>query len=1244
MSGAVGKAFDGNERFRVLSELGAGGMGSVYEVFDDRRDERVALKTLTTVGGVARFKREFRALAGVSHPNLVNLHELFFDDRHWFFTMDRIEGVSLLEWLCPSARSAIGPSHSFFRALPTLGEDELVGEIGGVEDARAALPLAPMGADESLLRSALGQLVDGVAALHSMGLLHCDLKPTNVLVTKTGRVVILDFGLVTAHARSQASSDVSGTPAYMAPEQAVGEALGPAADWYAVGAMLYQALAGRVPFEGPVRAIIAAKLTRDPTPIRELVRDPPEDLEQLAMALLARDPRKRPSEAAIRTAIGLGSEECRIPRVESSSHFVGRERELDLLEATFSEVVGGARRVVHLHGNSGVGKSELGARFVERLREDGRALVLSSRCHEHESLPYKAVDHLIDELAEHLRGLPEAKCEAIVAGGSAPLEHVFPALATVSAWRKPPTEGWGREEPGRIRRQAFAALRELLGRLAREQPLVLHIDDLQWGDLDSAALLAEVVRRPDPPPLLLLASYRIEDVEGSSLLTLLRSADGLGVEPDGTLDLPLSPFSREECVELARSLLADDPLEERAAEIGNAAEGSPYLVSELVHHARSGGGAHLSLEAMLTRRIEALPAPSRRHIELVAAAGGRVEESLLAQVVGDPGLTFRTLVSLRQEGLIRRSAGAERGVEAYHARTLTAVREGAGDRMTAHHLALAKALEGGGTEDAERLARHFAAAGEPQRAFPHALRAARAAERALAFDRAAEHYRSLLRWRPDDGADPSDLVLGLARALAAAGRGIEAAEAFVRASSLTGDEESLRSELAAAEQYLISGEVDEGLRLLTKVLKAVGLSVPRGKLRTVALFVSGRAQLRLRGYGFEVQSEESLSPAALVRIDAGWVASTGLSMADHMLGAAFQTHHVRAALDAGEPSRALRALSMEAAFVATKGHSTRGRAEDLVARVGRSAAAFTESGGRGGELRAVMADAAVNIFGGRWQVALPKLDAAAELARREPGAAWELDTTRIFAVEAISYLGRLDELARRVHELIAEARERGNLYLEATLRTLGHVAWLAVDDPDGAEQSVHDALARWSSRKFQVPHGHGLHARAQILLYRGRGAEALAELDRSWSKMASVMLLELESIRLRMHYVRGTAAVAAAGEAGSPRRRLLRRAASDLRRLRRERAEWARPLAELLEACLIAARSSRGQAIAPLEAARVGFEECGMDLHAAVCRYALASIEGADLREASAVIEALGGRAPQKLARMLAPGLEHRTV
>src|SRR5262249_54963844 len=160
-------------------------------------------------------KQEFRALSDISHPNLVNLYQLFSVDDRWYFTMELIDGCDFLTYV----RGGMEPHETGESGPPDQGQ-------GGCRSF-----------DEGRLRDAPAQLAEGVHALHAAGKLHRDIKPTNVLVTRSGRVVLLDFGLTAdlemepSAAARVADRQIVGTAAHMSPEQAVGRPLTAASDW-----------------------------------------------------------------------------------------------------------------------------------------------------------------------------------------------------------------------------------------------------------------------------------------------------------------------------------------------------------------------------------------------------------------------------------------------------------------------------------------------------------------------------------------------------------------------------------------------------------------------------------------------------------------------------------------------------------------------------------------------------------------------------------------------------------------------------------------------------------------------------------------------------------------------------------------------------------------------------------------------------------------------------------------------------
>ena len=253
-------------RFLIQRRLGAGGMGIVYQALDRVRNVQVALKTLPKIEPRAlyRFKREFRLLADLADPNLASLHELV-RLRRPVVLHDGAGRRRRLSRLRARARRRGAPTRGYQQrnrqrrdapALRSATPSPLVGRR--IERN----PLAPIG-EFTRITSATRQLASALRTLHRAGRLHCDLKPSNVMVTTEGRVVVLDFGLALEFDVGEAlgrhrrrvvrHGGVHGAGA------GVGRSLTPASDWYAVGTMLYEAITGRLPFRGSMFDVLAAK-------------------------------------------------------------------------------------------------------------------------------------------------------------------------------------------------------------------------------------------------------------------------------------------------------------------------------------------------------------------------------------------------------------------------------------------------------------------------------------------------------------------------------------------------------------------------------------------------------------------------------------------------------------------------------------------------------------------------------------------------------------------------------------------------------------------------------------------------------------------------------------------------------------------------------------------------------------------------------------------------------------------------
>lgn len=461
MGSLLSEDFTATERYEIVRRIGSGGMGVVYEAYDHERRGRVALKTLHCMdpGRLYRFKQEFRTLADVSHPNLVNLHELVSGPSGWFFTMELIEGVDFKSWVRPadgfqgapedsSEEGATEPDTLELESHDTVQDKSAsTVHLDDLEVVRAKVPVGwkhgPL-PDFMRLRDAFTQLARGIHALHRAGKLHRDIKPSNVLIAPDGRVVLLDFGLATEFegVRDQASPGrIVGTIAFISPEQCAGQPATTQSDWYAMGVMLYQALVGRLPYSGPAIKVLSAKQRMDPPSPRMLSPKLPKDLDGLCMALLHRDPAQRPDgEEVLRVLANeafMTGIHVRITETDQVS-LVGRESQLEALHEALDGTRAGRPVTVYVRGRSGMGKTALVRTFLSLIESEDDALVLRGRAYEREMVPYKAVDSLIDELTLHLERLPLSERKAILPRDVEALGRVFPVLMRVPGSRRRP--------------------------------------------------------------------------------------------------------------------------------------------------------------------------------------------------------------------------------------------------------------------------------------------------------------------------------------------------------------------------------------------------------------------------------------------------------------------------------------------------------------------------------------------------------------------------------------------------------------------------------------------------------------------------------------------------------------------------------------------------------------------------------------------------------------------------------------
>jgi eukaryotic-like serine/threonine-protein kinase len=1180
--------FDGTSRFEVIRALGRGGSGAVYAAFDRKLGVNCALKLLprVTPRRLVKFKHEFRVLQGLSHPNLLRLGELLNEGDHWFFTMELVDGADFLTYVRRGHESTAP------QQVATLTLDD----SAPVQRAPAMTRDDHWRVDDTKLRAALAQLAEALRFLHDAGKVHRDVKPSNVLVTAAGRVVVLDFGLVANLAELEGSSaGTSGTPGYMAPEQTLGRLVGAPADLYAMGIVLFHALTGTLPPAFPTRP-------------SSLVPNVSRALDDLCLALLAPDPAARPSARDVLTQLGAVEPP---ERPEPNTTFVGRSRELQHILTAYDD----SRRhpvIVVLEGPSGIGKSalldELRAQLVRRPE---RPLILSGRCYEHEGIPYKAIDGVMDELGDALAGDAEPLMPALPANVSL-LSILFPALGRVPAFahRTLPTLADAYE----TRRAAEHGGRALFTSLAVRGPVVIVIDDFQWSDPDSVSFLAALTAPPAAPPFLLLVSSRMPG-------TLPLGED--------VRSIALPPLPLEDARELAARLISSTRRSTTSAdEIAEEAAGHPFFMTQLVWRAADRVGQQARLEDLLWERINACDGPARVVLELVAVAAVPIAQEVIAEAAQlDAGAFTRALQDLRTERLVRTTGiQPHDDVEAYHDRIRDTVVSRLSDTARAgEHLRLAKVLERLRPDDFDSLVTHFEGGGDREHAAAYAVHAGDQAARALAFERAAAFYRRAIAGLPAQRTQDDNLRVRLADALAHAGLGGEAALEYERAAAHATPAQSLELRRRAAENLLRSGRLEDGSRLLSALLERQHVRVPRTPITAFTSLLLQRARLRLRGLGYRERRAADLEEADLLRVDTLWVAAARLGPTDPIRAAELQARHLFHSLEIGEPFRLARALLAEATFASMGGPRQEERVERLLtcARplVGKATNPYAKA-------MLTFTEGLRDLQFGRYARALAGLSRAAELlAATCIDASHDAAVTNRFVLDSLYNLGELGEMSRRLPGWLRDAERRGDLYLAAEMRTgLPNAVWLCNDQPDEARHSNERGIAPWSHRRFYLQHYYHALAKVQILLYLDEGAEAFRVAEQTWGQLRTSLLLNIQAVRAEALFLRARAAIAEGG------RQALGLAEKVATRLAAEAIPAAPGLAAAARAGVAARRGDRATAIEQLHTAERALTAAAMGMAAAACRHHLGRTEAEVwMRERSVV-------RPDRFANLLVPG------
>ncbi|MBN1316239.1 MAG: tetratricopeptide repeat protein [Anaerolineales bacterium] len=539
-------------RYRIEALIGRGGMGTVYRARDEETERDVAIKViLSSTGGsdVRRFRREFRVLARLAHPHIINVFDSGQVDGLPFYVMEYIKGPDL-------------------RLLLT--------------NRKAPLPFKPT--------ITIGiQVAEALAHIHNQGIVHRDLKPSNIMVLNqesldSGQngvtIKLMDFGLVKMadiSAELTTSGILLGTITYLAPEQMKGLAVDRRADLYSLGLVLYESSTKAFPFKGTTPMEIAFnRVTGQPSSPRIHNPQLPTAFDDLVMKLLAPEMNERyaSAEEVLVDLAPLADRPVLIvtpppPRADiiARSPLIGREQEMSTLRQHLENGWQGQGKFVLLEGEAGVGKTRLVQELAALARQNG-GRCLQGNCYEHSRIAYGPFVEILEDALTGLKGFPPPE----TAGLEEELSSLVPSMDVTVA-------GFVVLEPEQAQLRLFDAVSRFITRLTEKKPVLLLLDDLQWADDSSLALLHYLLRNNQAPVFVCGAARREELDPQHPLETLVQGLSRRNMAER----LSLKALSQSSAQALVTAYLAGGAAPaELAGRLNQEAEGNPFFMEEMI--------------------------------------------------------------------------------------------------------------------------------------------------------------------------------------------------------------------------------------------------------------------------------------------------------------------------------------------------------------------------------------------------------------------------------------------------------------------------------------------------------------------------------------------------------------------------------------------------------------------------------------------------------------------------------------
>lgn len=712
-----------NERYKIIDELGQGGMGTVYRAHDAVLKRDVAVKVLSNfklgTDGKARILREAQLVAQLNHPNIVTVHDAGEVKGMPFIVMELVNGKNLNEE-------------------------------------------RPEGFEEIIRITR--QICAALEHAHKHEIIHRDLKPENIALEPDGVAKLMDFGVARSVAsRFSSEGTIFGTVFYMPPEQAMGNKVDGRADLYSLGVMLYEFTTGSLPFEDddPI-AVISQHIHAPIVPPRAKNADIPPRLNDLIEQLLSKDPEDRPSSATeVLAALNDAQllETSAVPAEELSvlerivrGKMVGRQKEFQQARELWKKATSGEGQLLLISGEPGIGKTRLTRETATHAEVSG-GRVLTGACYAEGGAPYAAFGQIIRQVFAN-GDMPKVEIPEFV---MADLLTLAPDMQPRFPDISPNPKLEARLEQQRI----FENITTFFRMLSAEMPLLLVLEDVHWAESGSLLLLLHLARNVQKDAIMLVSNYReVELDEGHPFHQVLLDVNREHL----ATRIKLSRLGRSQTNDLLSSMFDDETTPEFLESIYNETEGNPFFIEEVCKALVESGKLYFedgewqrpsmeelempqSIRIAIQARIGKLDKEYQGVLNLAAVLGHEFDfEVLSAASPQDEDALIDALEAAEKAQLVR--ANPQGGPNAFafvHALIPSTVYEGINSlRRGRMHKRVAEAIEAARPEDYEELAHHFTGAGDRDKAVDYYQRAAQRAKEVFALDAAIHHLQSAL--------------------------------------------------------------------------------------------------------------------------------------------------------------------------------------------------------------------------------------------------------------------------------------------------------------------------------------------------------------------------------------------------------------------------------------------------------------------------------------------------------------------